>query len=538
MFGMMESVISRLDRLENASLDSHDRRSSSGFGQEDKVRRTSGHKRRSHSVENNFSNFKCYNAKDAGNGVKKIICNNNKGYDIDNVALNKVVRNVKDKGVTAKNSNKLKQAQSLANVNKHSLVDYGTDSYDSDYDGAGSVSPSRYAPDEGDSLTRDFHGDYDYRGDFDVFSDPGNGSGGDSDIHDYDNSGFKARLKDIRMLFRDISSHHPQYFVQDTKDLPFYQNPDSLEARKYIRVNKQVPCLKVAPDLSGSWFDPQYFEDPNDCVAVWGPDTKFPSKSRLYPQDYSRKSPPRIPYVKVEDPQVERFLKAAPIKDANLDAAVFGSASFQVGKFTHSTVDGILRGSLQDCFISDEIFKILITLVAKIDEEHHALGGVGHITTLDSVMQLLLLGAETNVRTEQQVVGALVANKVGLRDRVLNSFIMPTWTKNTLRGSNFLSDKLFGDLPESFKNLVLSENGKHLRARHRGGKSFQSSFSFPINRFASSGNPSGFFGRPRFGNKFRTVKRLQGSAGRFDRQRSDSRKRSRFFQNRGRRARN
>ena len=83
MFGMMESVLSRLDRLENASLDSHDRRASSGFGQEDKVRRSSGHRRRSHSVDKNFSNFKCYNAKEAGNSVKKNICNN-KSYDIDN----------------------------------------------------------------------------------------------------------------------------------------------------------------------------------------------------------------------------------------------------------------------------------------------------------------------------------------------------------------------------------------------------------------------------------------------------------------------
>ena len=468
--------------------------------------------------------------KDAGNkSVKKNMSVNNL-YNVDTVALNKVDRNVqvKDKSVTAKNNKpRNKKPHTNVGVNKHSLVDYGSDSDGSDYNGARFVSPARYG-----------RGDNDHCGDVDEFSNPGNGSEDDSDIQDYDNSGIKARLKDIRLLFRDLYSHHPQYFVQGSKDLPFYQNPDSREARKYIRRNKEVPCLKVAPDLSGSWFDPQYFEDPNDCVAVWGSDTKFPSKSRLYPEDYSRKSPPRIPYVKVEDPQVERFLKAPPIKVANLDAAVFGSASFQVGKFTHSAVDGILRGSLQDCFISDEILKVLITLVAKIDEEHHALGGMGHITTLDSVMQLLLLGAETNVRTEQQVIGALVANKVGLRDRVLSSFIMPTQTKNTLRGSNFLSDKLFGDLPESFKNLVLSENGKHLRARHRGSRSFQSSFSYPVNRFASPGNPSGFFGRPRFGNKSRSVKRLQGSAGRFDRQKPDSRKKSRFFQNRGRRARN
>ena len=87
-------------------------------------------------------------------------------------------------------------------------------------------------------------------------------------------------------------------------------------------------------------------------------------------------------------------------------------------------------GSLQLCFISDEILEILITLVAQIDEENHAFSGMGWFTSLDSVFQLLLLGAGTNVRTEQPAISALMVNKVSLRDRILNIFV-PTWTKNT-----------------------------------------------------------------------------------------------------------
>ena len=61
--------------------------------------------------------------------------------------------------------------------------------------------------------------------------------------------------------------------------------------------------------------------------------------------------------------------------------------------------------------------------MAQIDGENHALGGMGRFTSLDSVVQLLLLGAGTNVGTEQPAISALVVNKVSLRDRILNFFV-------------------------------------------------------------------------------------------------------------------
>ena len=511
------------------------------------------HYKRSQSLQNKFSNFRCYNNKDkvkankVDNYIKNIKSDDKARCIKDNINIKNVnhaenvsfvkdygnVKDIRKVGKARNNyfNNDKSKANKFSQKLSHALVDYDSDSDDEDTarNQTGVAPPTGYTSSEDEADLGDYSNVRD-----EFFSEPEYES--EEDIQDYNLAGDRARLKDIRLLFSDIQSSHPQYFIQNFKDLPFYQNPDSIEAKKYILREKEIPFLKIAPDLTGSWLDPNHYEGQNDSIAIWAPDTKFPTKSKLYPKDYSMRAPPRIPYLKVEDPLLDKFIKAPPLNAANLDPSVFGSCSFPVNKFTHSKVDSILRGSLVDCFTSDEIIKILITLVAKVDEEHRALGGSGHISTLDPIMQLLLLGAETNVRMEQQVISALVANKVGLRERVLYNFSMPSSTRNILKCTNFLSDKLFGDLPESFKSLVISENGKHLRARHKSNKSFQNNSAFSTNGFGSASNPSSFFGRPRFGNRSRPLKRLQGSAGRFNK-RSAFQKKSQFFRGQGRRGR-
>ena len=547
MFGMMETVLQRLDRLENAPSHSRNHQASSSFGRQEDFHlparsNTNRHQsdspkyKRSHSLDKNFSSFKIYNnnMKDVKSAKLKNVDNFKDLNPINNAEKFRHKENVGRSKNRVNNVRVSYQDQARFDIppnRSHALVDYDSESEVEHFSNWGnSAPPMGYSSSEEETMSRD-HGKAFYNHRDNYFPEPDLES--EDEAQDFDNAGNKARLKDIKLLFKDIQAVYPQYFHNNSKDLPFYRNPDSLEARKYIRQEKEIPYLKISPDLSGTWFDPNHFEDQNDSIAVWAPDTKFPIRSRIFPKDYSRKPPHRIPFLKVEDPLVERFLKAPNFKAANLDTSVFGSSSFQVTKFNHPTVDGILRDSLMDSFTSDEIIKILINLVARVDDEHRALGGKGHISSLDPIMQLLLLNAETNVRAEQSVISALVVNKTALREKVLNSYTMSPSTRNILRGSNFLSDKLFGDLPESFKSLVISENGKHLRARYKS-KSFNSSLS--TNRIAPVSNPSGFFGRPRYGNKSRPLKRLQGSASRFNK-RADSKRGSRFFRGQGRRGR-
>ena len=46
---------------------------------------------------------------------------------------------------------------------------------------------------------------------------------------------------------------------------------------------------------------------------------------------------------------------------------------------------------------------------------------------------------------------------------MLAGHVVPELTKRILRNSDFTSEDLFGSLPESFEELVITEQGKHLR---------------------------------------------------------------------------
>ena len=55
---------------------------------------------------------------------------------------------------------------------------------------------------------------------------------------------------------------------------------------------------------------------------------------------------------------------------------------------------------------------------------------------------------------------ALVANTLGIRDKIFENFNVPQRTKNILRGTGFLSSDPFGPMPESLRSSLSSINGK------------------------------------------------------------------------------
>lgn len=261
------------------------------------------------------------------------------------------------------------------------------------------------------------------------------------------------------------------------------------------------------PDLKGSWFDPPDKDDHQDSTTYWNANTKFPRKARLTPLDYHLKAPPRCPYYHIENKELKRLLEAPIFKSIDLDHAAFESSACDVSNSNLSNLDSMLRSSLLDNFTLDEYLKLIIELIPKIAEEHSE-SSDDNLVSLDVLMRVVVLAAESNQRSGQAQIGSFIANKVALRDLILNKFSTPSISRNILRGSSFLSDKLFGNLPESYKTS-LKQSGNNLRCKTRYSNSVSShtsNYTSTPRNLASSEKRSAYYQQSNSAKKSRSDK--------------------------------
>ena len=81
--------------------------------------------------------------------------------------------------------------------------------------------------------------------------------------------------------------------------------------------------------------------------------------------------------------------------------------------------------------------------------------------------KLVCISSHSNSRIIHNNMASLVANKLALRDIVLDKYYCPLDTKIRLRGSNFLNENLFGPLPESFRNNLSTRHGEKLVCKQK-----------------------------------------------------------------------
>ena len=78
------------------------------------------------------------------------------------------------------------------------------------------------------------------------------------------------------------------------------------------------------------------------------------------------------------------------------------------------------------------------------------------------------LGSQCNLRGRHSTLASYTKNKIALREEVLQDFSGPDHTKNILKGTSLFHKYLFGPLPESFRDSVLSKGGQNLSLRFVG----------------------------------------------------------------------
>ena len=226
----------------------------------------------------------------------------------------------------------------------------------------------------------------------------------------------------------------------------------------------------------------------------------------MTPPEYLLKAPPRAPFYFIEDPNLKLLLEAPILKSIDLDHSAFDSSACDVSNSTFTNLDAMLRAALFDNFTLDEYLKLIMELIPKVSEEHLT-STDEPLNSLELLMRVVVLAAECNQRSGQAITGTFIANKLALRDYVFNKFVTPSVSRNILRGSNFLSDKLFGNLPESYKNSLKQATGTQLRCKT---KTYTPTSSFSTSTISSPSNSSPAEKRPAYPVQSNSAKRGRG----------------------------
>ena len=101
------------------------------------------------------------------------------------------------------------------------------------------------------------------------------------------------------------------------------------------------------------------------------------------------------------------------------------------------------------------MFKFMFDLVGMCESEGSCTGD-----TFDLLKGVMGLTAQTSLKASQCFSAVFVANRVALRELVLDKFDSQSSSREALRGSSFASKELFGPLPDSLKTMLSAPNGE------------------------------------------------------------------------------
>ena len=246
--------------------------------------------------------------------------------------------------------------------------------------------------------------------------------------------------QDFKRVFRTLNVNFGNYFETQRINRPYCNTPKG-----------NIPLLVLDGGEDPSWFDPKggYFKT-SDLP---------PKKSAVLPPDSTPNvATQRPPYFTFKNPQVKELLEAKPLEKAVLDSLAFtDSTPVGIKSSPHVNLDTLLRSGMYDFLIVDKLFQIMFDLLgmAQTDSVSGDTGG-----SLELLKEVMSLAAQTSLKASHCVTAAFVANRVALRESVLDKFASHEDSREVLRGSSFASKDLFGPIPDSLKDKLSASNGE------------------------------------------------------------------------------
>ena len=182
--------------------------------------------------------------------------------------------------------------------------------------------------------------------------------------------------------------------------------------------------------------------------------------------------PPGRPFdIEFKDPVLKAFLGAPKISSATLDATVFYTRQeVKLSGDQSVNSDYFMRQGLTDAFYSDELLTAAMQFIPKFRQEME--DHYDHFTSgaVDFLQDILGLIAFSNQRTIHNNVAALIANRTGMREKVMSRFDVPPKMRQMLKNSSFTSVGVFSEFPQSFLDKFTGATSQQLVVRDRKKK--------------------------------------------------------------------
>ena len=240
--------------------------------------------------------------------------------------------------------------------------------------------------------------------------------------------------------------------------------------------------MNINPDLSDTWLNPTHKEESTDSCGFWENGLKLPfANNGAFPPKTRR--PPRRPTdLKITDPNLESMLDEKLTKKPNLPHTVFPQLKKAIDfeNTTISKVENLFKKSLTESLLSETYLDLALKLFPYLFSEIESLAGSikdRETPTFDLLEALLSLAGQNSSRMTKLNISGLVGAKVEMRDKILLEYDLPDKTKNTLRGSGFITNNAFGEIPESLKLCLTSINGKEHMAKAKSSTPASSKYN-------------------------------------------------------------
>ena len=214
-----------------------------------------------------------------------------------------------------------------------------------------------------------------------------------------------------------------------------------------------MPLLILDNNDDPSWFFPQDGHFSNNVLP--------PRKSNIFPPDFNANvATQRPPCFSFKDQKLKDLFEAKQLDKAILDSLAFSDSNpIGIKSSPLSNIDTLLRSIMYDFMIIDKLFTFMVDIHKLAKLEFSDFPGIPS-PAFNLLFDIMGLAARTSLKASQFLTAAFVANRVALRDTVLDKFDAHESSRETLRGGSFASKNLFGPLPEHFKEKLNAPHGE------------------------------------------------------------------------------
>ena len=215
-----------------------------------------------------------------------------------------------------------------------------------------------------------------------------------------------------------------------------------------------MPLLILDNVDDPSWFYPQDGHFANNVLP--------PRKSNIFPPDFNANVATQRPACfSFKDPNLKDLFEAKQLDKAILDSLAFSDSNpIGIKSSPLSNIDTLLRSIMFDFMIIDKLFTFMVDVHKLAKLEISASPGNPDSPAFNLLFDIMALAARTSLKASQFLTAAFVANRVALRETVLDKFDAHESSRETLRGGSFASKNLFGPLPEHFKEKLNAPLGE------------------------------------------------------------------------------